>query len=93
MILVLSTLPCFMEDRCIEKTYQIIDNQQQNGDSPGMEYCSPFFSCNSCTGFVVTVLHFSVEHLTKQPEKKLCTVLARAISDFPFSIWHPPKLV
>lgn len=82
-----------MEDRCLEQTYQIADNQQQNNDTCGMEGCSPFFSCNTCIGFVVTIFHLSVERPTKQPEKKLPTILVQPISNFPFSIWHPPQLV
>lgn len=93
MVLVLSTLPCFMEDRCLEQTYQIADNQQQNDDTCGMECCSPFFSCNTCIGFVVTIFHFSVEHPAKQPEKKLGIITVTPVSDFPFSIWNPPQLV
>jgi len=93
MVLILSTAPCFMEDKCHDRTFQIADNQEQNEDDCDKECCSPFFTCKTCTGFVVTLLHFSIPHVVKQPEMKISRIMASPVSDFPFSVWHPPQLV
>jgi hypothetical protein len=93
MVLILSIAPCFMEDNCLEQTYQTANSQEQDNDDCGKDCCSPFFSCNTCTGFVLTTFHFSVTHSVKEPQRKLGTMPTPPVSDFPFSVWHPPQLV
>ena len=91
-MLVLSTAPCFMEDKCLETEQQTTSSQEQNDDDCVMACCSPFSKCNTCTGFVLTNFHFSIEHSVKEPQRKLGTMPTPPISDFPYSIWHPPQL-
>ena len=55
--------------------------------------CSPFFSCNTCAGFVLTTFNFSVTHSVKEPQIKIRTIAITPVSDFPFSVWHPPQFV
>ena len=88
----LSTAPCFMEDKCHDRTFQIADNQEQNEDDCDKECCSPFFTCKTCTGFVVTLLHFSIPHVVKQPEMKISRIIASPVSDFPFLFGIPHSL-
>lgn len=90
MVLVLSTIPCIMEDKCIDLTYQSTDNQQNDNDC-GMECCSPFFNCHTCTGFIVTIFHYPIEYTTRLSVKKIGAELVHAISDFHLSVWHPPQ--
>lgn len=92
MVLVLSTAPCFMEDKCLDLAQQTTDSQEQDNDDCGMDCCSPFSKCNTCTGFVITTFHFSIIHTIKQPKKKLGIITVTPVSDFPFSVWHPPQL-
>ena len=92
MVVVLSTTPCFAEDKCLEQTFETSNNQHQNDNDCNKSCCSPFFNCNTCTGFVLTNFHFSIEHSVKEPQRKLGTMPTPPISDFPYSIWHPPQL-
>ena len=48
-----STFPCCLEDDCQE--IQIANSTKE--ESPEKGSCSPFLTCNGCTGFI---------HLTKQ---------------------------
>lgn len=92
IVLLLSTAPCFMEDKCLDLTHQSAASEEQGDEDCGMECCSPFFNCNTCTGFVLTTFHFFVTHSVKEPQTKLGTIPTPPVSDFPFSVWHPPQL-
>jgi hypothetical protein len=92
MVLVLSPAPCFMEDKCLDLAQQTTDSQEQDNDDCGMDCCSPFSKCNTCTGFVITSFYFSIANSFQLPEKKLGVITTSPISDFPYSIWHPPQI-
>lgn len=92
MVLILSTAPCFTEDKCLETAQQTTDNQEQDDDNCGMACCSPFSKCNTCTGFVITSFYVSIIDSLQLPVKKLGAIPAPSVSDFPYSIWHPPQL-
>lgn len=92
VVLLLSVAPCFVEDNCMDETFETANNQQQNDDDCNKNCCSPFFNCNTCAGFVVNSFHFSITHIVKQPEKKIGIATVAPISDFPYSVWHPPQL-
>ncbi|ATA90031.1 hypothetical protein ACI75Y_12865 [Capnocytophaga stomatis] len=88
-VLLLSAVPSFIEDKCMQEH---TTEQGQNEQDEDCSCCSPFFSCNTCTGFVITTFHFSIIHTIKQPKKKLGIITVIPVSDFPFSVWHPPQL-
>lgn len=90
MVLVLSTAPCFIEDKCLDLTEETADGQAPDNDD--YQCCSPFLSCKTCVGIVLISFHHLVEHSIKQTEKERNTIPTPPISDFPDSIWHPPKL-
>ncbi|NQD72559.1 hypothetical protein HP439_17685 [Sphingobacterium shayense] len=92
MVLVLSTLPGFMEDKCFDVIHQTTNSQEQDSDDCGMECCSPFSKCNTCTGFVITSFYALTTNYVQQPKKKLGVITASAVSDFLSSIWQPPKI-
>ena len=92
MVLVLSTLPGFMEDKCFDVIHQTTNSQEQDSDDCGMECCSPFSKCNTCTGFVIDSFYFSTINSIQLPVKKAGAIPAPSVSDFPYSIWHPPQL-
>src|SRR5690606_19548748 len=91
MVLVLSTLPGFMEDKCFDVIHQTTNSQEQDSDDCGMECCSPFSKCNTCTGFVITSFYAFTTNYVRQPKKKLGVITASAVSDFISSIWQLPK--
>ncbi len=43
-------------------------------------------------GFVMTFYHFSIIHPVIETEKKIALSFIKPISDFPYSVWHPPQL-
>lgn len=88
-VLLLSAVSSFIEDKCMQEH---TTEQGQNEQDEDCSCCSPFFNCNTCTGFVLTNFHFSIEHSVKEPQRKLGTMPTPPISDFPYSIWHPPQL-
>ncbi|SFI55993.1 hypothetical protein SAMN05421692_0094 [Chryseobacterium indologenes] len=90
MILLLSIAPCLVEDSCMDEPFET-SNSQQNDDNCNKNCCSPFFNCKTCAGFVVNSFHFSISGFVKQPEKKIMVTTIAAISDFRYSVWHPPK--
>lgn len=92
MVVVLSTTPCFAEDKCLEQTFETSNNQHQNDNDCNKSCCSPFFSCNTCAGFAINSFYFSISHTVKQPEKKLGLITTSVVSDFRSSIWQPPKI-
>ncbi len=92
-VLLLSAVPTFIEDKCMqEHTTEQGQNEQDDQDC-NKGCCSPFFSCNTCTGFVLTTFNFSITHSVKEPQRKLGTMPTPPISDFPFSVWHPHNLL
>lgn len=92
LVLVLSTSPCYIEDKCLEQTCQSTGDEQQNDDDCGMTCCSPFSKCNTCIGFVVTSFYFSIIAPGHVHIIKLGALPAPTILDFPYSIWHPPQI-
>src|SRR5690606_20474012 len=92
MVLDISTLPSVMEDKCFDVIDQTTNSQERGSDDCGMECCSPFSKCNTCTGFVITSFYALTTNYVQQPKKKLGVVTASAVSDFLSSIWQPPKI-
>ncbi len=92
-VLLLSIMPTFIEDKCIKEN---ITDQGQSGQDEqdcNEKCCSPFFSCNTCSGFVLSTFNFSITHSLKEPQIKIRTIAISPVSDFPFSVWHPPQFV
>lgn len=81
-----------MEDKCFDLVNQTTNSQEQDSDDCGMECCSPFSKCNTCAGFVITSFYSLAANAVQQPEKKLGVITVSPVSDFPFSVWHPPQL-
>src|SRR5690606_16387766 len=90
MVLVLSTAPCFMEDKCLDFTHETANGQEH--DDGECQCCSPFSICKTCTGFILISFHSLIGHPIKTSEKKGHAIPAPPISDFPYSLWHPPQL-
>ncbi len=93
MVLVLSTTPCFAEDKCFDEISETSNSEHQNDDDCNKSCCSPFFNCNTCAGFTINTFYYSISHFVKQPEKKSNLITTTAVSDFLASIWQPPKII
>lgn len=88
-VLLLSAVPSFIEDKCMQEH---TTEQGQNEQDEDCSCCSPFFNCNTCTGFVIDSFYFSTINSIQPPVKKAGAIPAPSVSDFPYSIWHPPQL-
>lgn len=93
LVLVLSTAPCCIEDKCNKPAHQISQKQQQGDNDSCAKCCSPFMNCNTCMGFVITYFQFSTIHLVSQTENKIALCFTTPTSDFPDSLWHPPQFL
>ncbi|HJP63676.1 MAG TPA: DUF6660 family protein [Mucilaginibacter sp.] len=93
-VLMLSVKPCCADDDCRSKTstsQQITDKAPlQGNECPG---CSPFFTCGSCTGFIITrpIVHISVP-IAETAATQYSGYNQLAIPKMPGSIWQPPKI-
>ena len=90
-VLILATVPCYLEDRCqnpSNQTEQSKDNHNEEGCS---DCCSPFFGCGTCSGFTFTRLSFSLTAAIIITELNISVYNQNFISEFHSSIWQPPK--
>ncbi len=98
LVFVLATMPCCVEDNCIccdmAELYGVCacDNDNGDGCDGDMECCSPFVSCNTCTG-VTTPVEFRVPQAVsfRLSDKPVSNCRDKAITGFDGSIWQPPK--
>lgn len=98
LVLLLSTMPAFIEDKCLAMDSSIecvdycLDDSSQSQDDC-TDCCSPFLQCNTCTGFPYSNLNNSIEstHIYNTT-KKLDTYKANIPSGFQSKIWEPPRL-
>ena len=93
-VIVLSTKPCCADFDCRSKE---ATSKQLNHNSPVKEKecpgCSPFFTCGTCVGFIVSqqlTLQLPVSATAKMP----FTIFYKqpAIEKVFLSIWLPPKI-
>lgn len=97
-VLTLSAVPCCGDDVCCEEEIELASGHDCTDRSTDHEKhekpelpCSPFFSCNTCHGVVVTanrlVLTASViptNHIYYSPVSSVLPIYQPAV-------WHPPK--
>jgi len=93
-VLLLSLTPCCSDDTCLKPTAA---NETEQSKSPAKEKecrgCSPFFTCGSCSGFVIAkpfmlsaAMPEAITNRSYPPYK------SPAVQKIPLSIWLPPKL-
>lgn len=90
LVLILSTMPSFMEDKCLDSALESGNFHDQDVDD--CKCCSPFSICKTCAGFIVKSSYSIIEKKISLPSKKRNIISIPPVSDFPYSIWHPPQL-
>ena len=95
-VLLLSTVPCFLEDKCL---FQCANEQTEEpcADNDGSSCtdcnCSPFLHCNTCTGCPIPKLRKRNEEsfsLCKTKGYYLIELIRRLVNE---TIWQPTKLM
>ena len=69
------------------------DSQDQPTDDKETcnDICNPFLSCNTCLGFIVTGTN-KVTFTLNLSELQPSVCFESPSMEFPYTIWHPPKL-
>ncbi|MBK8847521.1 MAG: hypothetical protein IPO27_13660 [Bacteroidetes bacterium] len=90
-VLTLSTVPCYVEDKCLNQDTS--NRTNRNNDEQGCsDCCSPFVSCGTCCGFTFHFTAFSLQATFLSTEKVFSNYKQTFHSQFAPSIWQPPKL-
>jgi hypothetical protein len=93
-VALLSVKPCCTDSDCqiklpVDKTMSGKLPIKQN-DCSG---CSPFFTCGSCTGFILNrPVLFEIPIVFESPLKHNAFYRQSHIQQITLSIWQPPKL-
>jgi len=90
----LSTRPCCTDNDCQGKE---VTKNEQAGKSPIKEKecpgCSPFFTCGTCVGFVITKpLMLDLKLVAETPAKIYADYNRPYVQQVSLSIWQPPQL-
>jgi len=90
----LSTKPCCEDNDCQSKE---VTTSKHTGKSPIKEKechgCSPFLTCGTCAGFVMTKPYIpGLKLLTETPVKIYAVYLQPYVQPVSLSIWQPPQL-
>jgi len=93
-IIVLSTRPCCSDNDCQGK---IAAKKERADKSPAKEKecpgCSPFFTCGSCVGFVISKpLILDLKLFAESPAKIYADYNQPYVQQVSLSIWQPPQL-
>lgn len=96
-VLLLSTAPCFLEDKCL---FQCANDTSEEPCSNGDDCsctdccCSPFLHCNTCTGCPAPNIHHSPLVVEIQlNDNPLSFYKEKLIPNFSPTIWQPPKIM
>ena len=95
-VVLLSTLPCFLEDECL---FQHTDDMQEdtcpnNNGTSCTDCCSPFLHCSTCTGFLIPkLIHSPFIRMVLLNDNLHSFYKERLIPQFSSAIWQPPKLI
>lgn len=91
-LLFLTAIPCCSFDNCPEdkiKTEQTADHKTGDDDCGN---CSPFFSCNACTGNTFTATFLNFQFIFLSTDRAYAGYIASAIPVINYDFWQPPKL-
>lgn len=94
MVLALSVTPC-MDDACsktaINSQAQIAVSHNTHEHSSN-DLCSPFCTCNCCSGFTFFSTPIQIQHTIFAPAKMYPSYLPSTIIEISLPIWQPPQL-
>ena len=86
-ILALSASPCCDKDCCDDGTTQSSSKAPNKQEAP----CSPFFTCNTCHGFIIPETTIALTKPAVTPSIKCSFVINDDLSDFVAVAWQPPQ--
>jgi len=90
-VVFLSVRPCCQDKDCYGK-YAVEKGQQKDRDKD-CQGCSPFFTCGTCSGFIVTkAVNSNVTLISEPPLKHFANYRHPFIKQISLAIWQPPKL-
>jgi predicted metal-binding protein len=91
-VVLLSIKPCCADNDCNDAALQ----KEQAGNRPHKKECSgcsPFFTCGSCVGFIVTKpLAIALAQAAEVPFKHCTAYQQPCIPAVSLAIWQPPQL-
>lgn len=95
MVLVLSFMPCMDDAYAMnsQNAKSLISKSGQPQEHNDTDACSPFCTCNCCTGFTVLLTPQNVNHSNTLSTEKSSFHLPSKISDIALPVWQPPQLV
>jgi hypothetical protein len=93
-VIMLSIKPCCADNDCQGKE---LSKKELAGKSPIKEKecsgCSPFFTCGSCVGFVISrPLILDLKLTAEIPVKIYARYQQPNVQEVSLSIWQPPQL-
>jgi hypothetical protein len=94
LVLLLSIKPCCTDNDCsYKKTTVSASVTKHSPKKKECQSCSPFYSCGSCVGFIVTkTVSYPSFILPQKPVKHNNTYGQLYIDHVALSIWQPPRL-
>ena len=94
-VMLLSTVPCCDDDNCNDeiKTEQTSDSNNNHDDTGHCSStCSPFLTCGSCSGFVISFFGVELQPSEILIEKNNKPFKQGWITSFYADFWQPPKM-
>lgn len=93
-VLVLSISPCCEDNNCIDNDHLLkteqSDNSQHDNDCKGN--CSPFYTCNTCVGFIITKTNDNLTIIATFVVKNIILYNQQFVENYFAKIWQPPKI-
>lgn len=91
MTLSLSTMPCFLYDRCLFSGMEENCTHDDDGSCADDDFCSPFMQCNTCTGFVYPQTTSLEEIFVHVNTETVFYYKEEALKSFPANVFQPPR--
>lgn len=89
-LLFLFAVPCCSFDNCSEE--KIAQSQEHKNGDGDCGTCSPFFTCNGCSGFTITSSEINSELIPFVLNNQYDNYIVSPIIETDHDFWQPPKL-
>ncbi|MGF7080914.1 hypothetical protein ABIB50_003274 [Mucilaginibacter sp. UYCu711] len=91
-VVLLSLKPCCADKDCQAMNLQKVNSEKQSHKKE-CTGCSPFFTCGSCVGFIISKPFLFTSSLIKDnPIKSYIPYEQPATKEITLTIWQPPKI-
>ena len=91
-VLLLSVMPCCLEDKCLSVYAETAETGDDMGNCSDDSCCSPFLHCNTCSGFPeARSYNFISIKSNLVSDYKSDYIESNNLPDYKSSIWQPPK--